>query len=141
MSTIDELNALLINLPGYGLLTPEMKDRALATALIPDLNNVWPGQPGYIETYDVYWAAIGLVGFLEAQPVVRQSSSEGTSVAVDAPSWGGLVAYYRSMSVIATAVSAAPILTEISIYTDPHVYPTDMTGRWSENDNVDTDLG
>lgn len=141
MSTIDELNALLINLPGYGLLTPEMKDRALATALIPDVNNVWPGQPNYIETHDVYWAAIGLVGFLQAQPVVRQSSSEGTSVAVDAPSWGGLVSYYRSMSVIATAVNSAPILTEVPIPGEPHVIHTDMSGRFGDDDNVDTDLG
>lgn len=141
MSTMDELNALLINLPGYGLLTTEMKQRALDTALIPDVNKVWPGQPDYIVTYDVYWAAVGLIGFLQAQPVVRQTSSEGTSVAVDAPSWGGLVSYYKSMSVIALATQAGPILTEVAIPGEPHVIHTDMSGRWSEDDNVDTDLG
>lgn len=140
MSTIDELNALLINLPNFGLLTPEMKQRALEGARIPDAAGVWPGQPNYVPTYDVYYAAIGLVGFLQAQPVVRQSSSEGTSIAVDAPNWTGLVAWYSSMSPI-MGVQPGGILVPVAIPDGPHVVPTDMSGRYDGNDNVDTDLG
>lgn len=139
MAATDDLNALLISLPGYGLLTDSMKQAALDSALIPDSSGVWPGQLGYVTTYDVYWAAFSLLGFLEAQPVVRQSSSEGTSVAVDAPSWTTLAAYYKSMSPVAQA-SGNGVLTEVSIPMH-HVHRTDMSGRWDQNDDVDTDLG
>jgi len=140
MSTMDELNSLLINLPNYGLLTPEMKQRALDGALIPDSAGVWPGRPNYVPTYDVYYAAIGLVGFLQAQPVVRQSSSEGTSVAVDAPNWAGLVSWYSSMSPIMGAQPSS-FLVAVPIPDGPHVVPTDMSGRYDDYGDVDTDLG
>ena len=140
MAAIDDLNALLISLPGYGLLNQSMKDAALATALVPDPAGVWPGQPDYVLTYDVYWAALGLINFLQAQPVVRQSSSEGTSVAVDAPNWGGLAAYYRSMSMVAQATGQG-VLGVIPIPGGSHVYRTDMRRGGDGYDDVDTDLG
>lgn len=137
---IDELNALLWNLPGYALITPEMKAVALAGAQVPDENGVWPGEPGYIPTYDVYYAALSLLPFLAAQPVVRQSSSEGTSVAVDAPSWDGLASYYRSMSPICQ-LTGNGVLTVVPIPGGPHVYHTDMSYGGADGVNVDTDLG
>lgn len=141
MTTLEDLSTLLVSLPGYALLTDPMKLAALGTALVPDSSGVWPGQLGYVATYDIYYAAIGLVGFLQAQPVVRQSSSEGTSVAVDAPSWGGLLSYYRSMSLISQA-SGQTVLGVVAIPDSPHVYRTDMSGRdGGYYDNVDTDLG
>lgn len=144
MTALDDLTELVSSLPNASLLTNKMKQDALDGALIPDGLQVWPGRPGYQATYDVYWAAISLLGFLQAQPVVRQTSSEGTSVAVDAPSWGSLAAYYRSMSPIASA-SARPVLGSIPIPSSPHVVRTDMSGintfggRTSYG-NVDTDL-
>lgn len=140
MTAMDELNSLLVSLPGYGLLTPDMKQRALNGALIPDSAGVWPGDDDYVLTYDPYYAAISLIGFLQAQPVVRQSSSEGTSVAVDAPNWGGLLAWYRSMSTICQA-QGSDILTLVPIPDVPHVLPTDMSGRGDGYGDVDTDLG
>lgn len=137
---MEELNALLSNLPNYALLTVQMKQRALDGALIPDAAGVWPGQPGYVLTYDVYYAAIGLVGFLQAQPVVRQSSSEGTSIAVDAPNWRGLINWYQSMSPIYQA-QGPHVLRAVAIPDGPHVVPTDMSGRYDDNGDVDTDLG
>lgn len=134
------LDELLQGLPGAGLLSVSMKNAALVQSQIPDAHSVWPGQDGYHATYDIYWAAINLVGFLQAQPVVRQSSSEGTSIAVDAPNWGSLLGYYRSMSVISQA-NSGPILTAIPIPGGPHVYRTDMRGRSNGYDDVDTDLG
>lgn len=139
MAAMDDLNALLISLPGYGLLTPNMKQNALNGALMPDSAGVWPGEQNYVITYDEYFAAISLVGFLQAQPVVRQASSEGTSTAVDAPQWGNLLAWYRSMSPICKA-QGSTLLTSIPIPGGPHVLPTDMSGRWDGNGDVDTDL-
>lgn len=141
MTAVEDLTALVANLPNAALLTLTMKQDALNGALIPDALNVWPGNIGYTATYDVYFAAISLLGFLQAQPVVRQSSSEGTSVAVDAPSWGSLMAYYRSMSTISQATSNG-VLQKVLIPEGPHVFRIDMSGRGGGRyDDVDTDVG
>jgi len=140
MTAIDDLNELLAPLPGYAVLTPTMKQNALNMALIPDAAGVWPGNPDYVTTYDVYWAAISLSGYMMAQPFVKQAASEGTSTTVDAPNWSGILAYFRSQSVIAQATEATPILTELVIPGLPHVIATDMSGRWDGYGDVDTDL-
>lgn len=139
MTAIEDLSSLLVNLPNYSLLTDGMKNAALAGALIPDVDSVWPGETGYVTTYDTYFAAISLIGFLRAQPVVRQSSSEGTSVSVDAPDWKGLLAWYGTMSVIVQATSGG-VLTKVLIPDGPHVDRANMHDRRYGNDNVDTDL-
>jgi len=139
MAAIDDLNALLVNLPNAALVPEQMKLDALKGALIPDAAQVWPGNLGYIPTHDVYFAAISIIGFLQAQPVIRQSSSEGTSVAVDAPNWSGLVSWYRTMSPVSQATSNG-LLQRVAIPDAPHVSRTDMTGRSQLNDNVDTDV-
>lgn len=139
MAALDELNSLVESLPNASLLTDAMKQRALAGAVVPDSFGVWPGDTGYESTYDVYYAAIGLIGFLQAQPVVRSSSSEGTSVSVDAPNWAGLLAWYRSMSQIAGA-SGSDVLSTVPIPDTKVVRRTDMSGRLNGYDNVDTDL-
>lgn len=139
MAALDDLNALLAPLPGYDVLTESMKVHALNRALIPDGAGVWPGQPAYQTTYDIYWAALSLLGFLQAQPVIRQSSSEGTSVAVDAPSWTAVAMYYREQSHIAST-TAGDILTVVPIPGGPHVVPTDMRSRGGGYGDVDTDL-
>jgi len=139
MAAIDDLTTLVANLPNSNLLTSQMKLDALAGARIPDSFGVWPDQPGYEATYDTYFAAISLIGFLQAQPVVRQSSSEGTSVAVDAPNWAGLMAWYRSMSPIAQ-LTGSDVLRIVQIPGVSHVHRTDMSEVTNGNDNVDTDL-
>lgn len=145
MTALQDLTALVTSLPSASLLTDTMKQDALAGALVPDSFGVWPGNEGYEPTYDIYYAAAQLIGFLQAQPVVRQTSSEGTSIAVDAPNWGGLLAYYRSMSPIAQA-SRFDILRPIPIPGGPHVDRIDMSGndafggRTADGD-IDTDLG
>jgi len=106
---------------------------------MPDSTGLWPGEVGYVPTYDVYYAALALLGFLQAQPVVRQSSSEGTSVAVDGPSWGSLIVYYRSMSPIAQS-SGNGVLNKVLIPGGPHVYRTNMRARGDGYGDVDTDV-
>jgi hypothetical protein len=138
MAAIDELNSLLAPLPGYALLTDGMKNNALAGALVPDSFGVWPGEEGYEATYDVYWAAINLIGYLRAQPVVRQTSSEGTSVAVDAPDWNSLLMYFRSVSRIVAATGGS-ILTLVEIPDVPHVKRVPMNYGGDQHADVDTD--
>lgn len=140
MAAIDDLNGLLSPLPGYDVLSPTMKTNALNMALIPDGAGVWPGQPGYQTTYDIFWAAMSLVGYMQAQPFVKQAASEGTSTTVDRPDWAGILNYFRSQSVIAQANGSGPVLQAIPIPDGPHVIPTDMTGRWDGYGDVDTDL-
>ncbi|AUX83159.1 hypothetical protein SEA_REDFIELD_9 [Microbacterium phage Redfield] len=136
---MDELNALLQNLPGFTLLTETQKQAALTGAQVPDSFGIWPGEEGYEVTYDVYFAALTLLGFLMAQPVVRQTSSEGTSIAVDAPDWRALATYYRSQSVICNATGNG-ILQRVTIPDVPHVRKTDMRGDQHGYGDVDTDL-
>lgn len=138
-STVD-LDTLLSNLPNFALITAPMKQDALNGARVPDQFGVWPGQAEYEPTYDIYFAAMRLIPFLQAQPVVRQSSSEGTSVAVDAPDWKALLAYYRSMSPISNVMGNSA-LQKVLIPDGPHVVRTDMSGGWNGYDDVDTDLG
>lgn len=139
MTAIQDLTDLVSNLPNAALLTDSMKQSALNGSLVPDSFGVWPGQDGYEATYDIYFAAVSLIGFLQAQPVLRQSSSEGTSVAIDAPNWAGLVAWYRSMSPIAQA-TRADVIGIIPIPGGPHVYHTDMRNGGGDYDDIDTDL-
>lgn len=137
MAAIDDLNALLSPLPGSEKITPLMKTSALAQALIPDAAGVWPGRTGYVSTYDVYFAATTLIPFLQAQPFVRQVSSEGTSVATDAPSWGALLQSFASLSPILSRQSA--VLTAIPIPMESHVVKLNMEGGDSYGD-IDTDV-
>jgi hypothetical protein len=140
MTALDDLTALLVSLPNATLLTDQMKLDALAGSLIPDTAQVWPGNSGYVTTYDTYFAAISLIGFLRAQPVVRQSSSEGTSVSVDAPNWAGLISWYRAMSPISQATGSG-VLNKVQIPDGPHVYHKNMSfGGGGRYDDVDTDL-
>jgi hypothetical protein len=140
MAAIDDLNALLSPLPGYGTITTNMKNAALAGALIPDSEGRWPGEVDYVLTYDVYFAALSLLGFLQAQPVVRSTSSEGTSISVDSPDWGALSTYYRGMSPICAATGNDAI-QRVRIPEGPHVQRVDMRMGAYGYDNVDTDLG
>lgn len=137
---MDELDALLAPLPGYGLLTVTMKQAALDGARIPDSFLLWPGEEGYEPTYDVYFAALNLLGFLMAQPVLRQTSSEGTSVAVDAPNWSALSTYFRSMSPICAAQGNG-VLQRVAIPDVPHVYKRNMRYGGEQHGDVDTDMG
>ena len=138
MATLYDLDGIMSSLPGYDVLTTDMKQRALDGALIPDDAGVWPGGAGYVDTHDVYYAAASLIGFLQAQPTVRQTSSEGTSVTVQPMDWGALAQWYRSMSPICQAQGGA-VLVQVPIPGPTHVVRTDMTGRCDEYGDVDTD--
>lgn len=133
METLDDI---LKPLPGYGLLSESMKNAALAGSLIPDSFGIWPGQPGYENTYDVYFAAINLIGYLRAQPVIRSSSSEGTSVSVDAPNWDALLSYFRSQSPV-VQTSGNPVLQLVEIPDPPHVRRVSMEDKGLRYGDID----
>lgn len=137
MSTLDDL---LSSLPGYSLITEDMKIAALEGARIPDSFGVWPGEEGYEPTYDTFFAALNLLGFLKAQQVVTSTSSERTSVSVSKPEWDSLATYFRTMSPIVRA-SGGSVLTYVPIPDVPHVVPTNMSGRGTHYGDIDTDLG
>lgn len=133
------LNELLSTLPGYALITDTMRTAAMSGALIPDENGVWPGQPGYIDTYDVYFAALKLVPFLQAQPVVTSAGSEGTNVSVKPADWEAIIAFYRSNSPIVQATSG-DVLQVVPIPDPPHVRRVNMRDRSGYYGDVDTDV-
>lgn len=140
MAVTDDLDVLLQSLPNYSLLTPGMKEAALNGAWVPDSSGLWPGNDGYEPTYDVYFAALTLLGYLQAQPMVTNANSEGTGVTVTKPDWTSLIAYYRSMSSIVMA-NGNSVLQKVIIPDGPHVVRTDMSGKGSNYyGDVDTDL-
>ena len=137
---MDQLNQLLQGLPGADLVTTDMKSVALAGALVPDSAGRWPGTPDYVTTHDVYYAALSLLPWLQAQPVVTSAGSEGTSVSVTAPDWHALTTFYRSHSRI-VAASGNGVLGVLPIPDGPHVRKTDMAGGGKYYGDVNTDLG
>lgn len=136
---MDELNELLSTLPGYALLTDNMKTVAMGGALIPDSEGRWPGQDDYVETFDIYFAALKLLPFLQAQPVVTSAGSEGTSVSVKPTDWSAIIAFYRGASSIIQA-TGNDMLRVVPIPDPPHVRRVPMNDRGGYYGDVDTDL-
>lgn len=135
-----KLNELLEALPGYSVLTDTMKTTALTGARIPDSAGRWPADPSYEPTYDIYFAALSLMPFLQAQPVVTSAGSEGTSVSVSVPDWDALRAFYRGLSPIINA-SGNDVLQLVPIPDPPHVRRVPMNDRGGYYGDVDTDIG
>ena len=133
------LNDLLKPLPGYALLTDSMRDSALLASRIPDSSGRWPSDKDYEATYDLYFAALQLLPFLQAQPVVTSASSEGTSVSAKPTDWAALRAFYRSLSDIFQATDS--ILRVVPIPDPPHVVRVPMNDRGGYYGDVDTDVG
>lgn len=137
---MEELDKLLAALPNSDKVTTEMKQAALNGSLIPDPDGIWPGQVGYVTTHDVYWAAINLMPFMQAQPQVTSASSEGTSVTATRFDWDAIASFYRGMSVIVGA-NPRDVLNLVAIPDVPHVRRVPMNDRGGYYGDVDTDLG
>lgn len=135
-----KLDELLSSLPGFAKLTPEMKTAALNGARIPDEAGVWPGQPGYVDTYDVYFAALKLVPFLQAQPFITSAGSEGTNISVKQADWSAIIKFYRESSQIILA-SGNDVLTRVLIPDVSHVVHAPMNDGGGYYGDVDSDIG
>lgn len=88
-------------------LSVEDLHAALAASLIPDAAGVWPGQPGYQPTYDIYWAAAetsalrAMRAAMSATETVTRVTSEGTTFDVQpapATDWAALERSWRARS-------------------------------------------
>ena len=108
---MDELDDILAGIPGGASIPVWQKQAALDAARIPDAAGLWPGDPAYVPTYDPYYAAMLLVGFLQAQGAVTATSSEGTSVTTTGPDWASLLRYLGQSSRIARLVGFFSVVT------------------------------
>lgn len=136
---LTELNKILETLPGYALLTESMKTSAMNGARIPDSDGRWPQDTDYVPTYDIYFAALALLPFLQAQPVVTSAGSEGTSVSVQATDWTAVRAFYRGLSPIVSD-TAGDVMSIVPIPDVPHVRRVRMNDRGGHYGDVDTDI-
>lgn len=119
-------------MPATVTLTTAQKTTAASNARIPDVNGVWPDQPGYIETYDAAYAAWTLVAVAAAQQQVVSVSSENTSVQVAPPDWAALREYFAGQSVLLARQGGMGVL----------VVPTTRLRRQGMiDDDIDTDMG
>ena len=136
---MDALEQLLEGLPNADKISSEQKMAVLNQSLIPDITGTYPGNPGYVATYDTYYAAYLLLAFLEAQPMVTSASSEGTSVTSTPPDWSALRGFYKSMSPVLSATG--DVLQVIPIPYVPYTTRTDMSGRNDHYGDVNTESG
>ena len=137
---MDELDIILGQVQGYDAVPNELKAHALEGSLIPDVNGVWPSKVGYIPTYDHYYAAMNLVGYLRAQPQVTSTGSEGTNVTVSPTNWDSLLIWLKSKSSI-VLVSGDSVITPVSIQLGPHVVKQNMQGSGVYRGETDNTLG
>lgn len=137
---MDELDIILGQVQGYDAVPNELKAHALEGSLIPDENGVWPSKVGYIPTYDHYYAAMNLVGYLRSQPQVTSTGSEGTNVTVSPTNWDSLLIWLKSKSSI-VRVSGDSVITPVSIQLGPHVVKQNMQGSGVYRGETDNTIG
>lgn len=99
-------------------LTEEDWDAALDLALMPDSSGALPGDTGYDETVDPYWAAAEAMTALAIRTTaagggLRKFSAEGASFEVDAPDLWGMAAALRARSTISKAQASALGILEV----------------------------
>ena len=107
MSAIEDLSKL-VDPATQPTLSNEDLQAALNASVVPDLNGVWPGQPGYTATYDLHWAAAEALTLRAARAAMSSSEtltkvqSEGTSFEVQSsrPDWLALARHWRASSLI-----------------------------------------
>lgn len=124
---MEELKEILASIPGSNLVSDAMLTKALQQARIPDKDGRMPGDVAYIPTYDAYYAAASLVGFLRAQPAVTSAGSEGTNVSTTPYDWDSLLSWLYSMSPI-KAASQSDVFTVIPIPSTHRKYRKCMEG-------------
>jgi len=88
--------------PAADLLTPNDIDYALDMSLTWDDEGRAPGEDGYVDTYDPWWAAAEAAGLLamraQAQGGVVEFSSEGSTFKRSEPDFWAMSRYLRSRS-------------------------------------------
>ena len=125
MNLADALDRLaeLVDQAASPTLSETDLQAALAASLIPDAAGVWPGQPGYQPTYDLYWAAAetstlrAMRAAMSATQTVTKVTSEGSTFEVEqsAPDWAALGRRWRAMSQIGREIGLGGSLGVVEV--------------------------
>ena len=115
--------AELVDPDAFPTLSETDLQAALDASLIPDTAGVWPGQPGYQPTYDLYWAAAetstlrAMRAAMSATQTVTKVTSEGSTFEVEqsAPDWAALSRRWRAMSQIGREIGLGDSLSVIEV--------------------------
>ncbi len=113
----------MVTMTASPALSVEDLHAALAASLIPDAAGVWPGQPGYQPTYDLYWAAAetstlrAMRVAMSATQTVTKVTSEGSTFEVEqsAPDWAALSRRWRAMSQIGREIGLGDSLGVVEV--------------------------
>ena len=135
MSTIEDLKQLVDPATPPALSDADLQ-AILDASLIPDPEGLWPGQPGYITTYDLYWAAAEALTLRAARAAssetVTKVASEGTSFDVQAPNWAALTHHYRMRSQIGAQIGYGQTLGTVELTTaDSGFIPASKGLSWT----------
>lgn len=138
--TIDEARTQLAEMFGAATIPDAILAQALQQSLTWDAVGLAPGQPGYVETYDLQWAAAEactLMALTEAaapsQAQVKTFTSEGTTVTVESGApvdWWHLAHLWRCRSKLGQLVEYGTTLGHIDIPVPPVYIPTSNGLRW-----------
>ena len=115
--------AELVDPDAFPTLSETDLQAALDASLIPDTAGVWPGQPGYQPTYDLYWAAAetstlrAMRAAMSATQTVTKVTSEGSTFEVEqsAPDWAALGRRWRAVSQIGRETGFGDSLSVIEV--------------------------
>ena len=135
MSTIEDLK-LLVDPATPPALSDADLQAILDASLIPDPEGLWPGQPGYVTTYDLYWAAAEALTLRAARAAssetVTKVASEGSSFDVQAPNWVALTHHYRMRSQIGAQIGYGQTLGTVELATsDSGFIPASKGLSWT----------
>lgn len=135
MSAIDDLKRL-VDPATPPALSDEDLQAVLDASLIPDPEGLWPGQPGYITTYDLQWAAAEAMMLRSVRAAssetVTKVASEGSSFDVQAPNWGALAHHYRMRSQIGAQIGYGQTLGTVELATaDSGFVPASKGLSWT----------
>lgn len=122
VEAFDKLDQM-VTMTASPALSVEDMQAALAASLIPDAAGVWPGQPGYQPTYDLYWAAAetcllrAMRAAMSATQTVTKVTSEGSTFEVEqsAPDWAALGRRWRAMSQIGREIGFGASLSVVEV--------------------------
>ena len=122
MAALDDLHDM-VNADTEPTLNDLDLQAALDSALVPDSNGVWPGQPGYQPTSDLYWAAAetstlrAMRASMSATQTVTKVTSEGSTFEVEqsAPDWAALGRRWRAMSQIGREIGLGDSLGVVEV--------------------------
>ena len=139
MSAIEDLKKL-VDPATHPPLTDEDLQAALDASQIPDAADVWPGQPDYVVTYDLAWAAaeaLTMRAWRAAQQpteALNRVQSEGSSfeISTASPDWLAQARFWRARSRIGRETGYGETLGLVEVATPGSGFvPTSKGLSWT----------